>query len=169
MRPAMGRAVLIGLLWLLFVGSSGAAPSTDLYGGAPPAHPGVDAFYRYMALLGQKRYEEAFQYRADVRREAFLQQARAEWQDYRTLFSRTGFSFLGWDVRAVDYSEDAGGNAYIRLIQIFRLRKGDRLILRHTGFLYRVTFRNQQISTIDPYRGEFLREEQRPFPTAEQR
>ncbi len=164
MRPAMGCVMLMGLLWLLVVGSSGAAPSTDLYEGPPPAHPGVDTFYRYMALLGQKRFEEAFQYRAGVRREPFLRQARAEWQDYRTLYARAGFTFLGWNVRAVDYSDDGGGNAYIRLIQIFRLRKGDLLILRHTGFLYRVTFRNQQIFTIDPYRGEFLREEQRPFP-----
>lgn len=169
MRRAMGRVMLVGLLWLLFAGSPGAAPSTDLYDGTPPAHPGVDAFYRYMALLGQKRYEEAFQYRARVGREAFLEEARAEWQDYQTLFAHRGLTFLGWDVRAVDYSEDAGGNAYIRLIQIFRLRKGDRLILRHAGFLYRVTFSNQKIYTLDPYRGEFLREEERPFPAAEHR
>lgn len=88
---------------------------------------------------------------------------RAEWQDYRTLYARARFTFLGWDGRAVDYSDDVGGNAYIRLIQIFRLRKGDQLILRHTGFLYRVTFHNRKIFTVDPYRGEFLREEQRPW------
>jgi hypothetical protein len=55
------------------------------------------------------------------------------------------------------------------MIQIFRLRKEDRLVLRHVGFLFRVTFSNQKIYTVDPYRGEVLREEQRPLPTAEGR
>ena len=160
----MGRVILTGLVWLLVAGGSGAEP---LYEGPPPAHPSVDGFYRYMALLGQHRLEEAFQYRVGVTRQAFLRQARAEWQNYRELFERAGFTFLGWNVRALDFSEDVGGNTYIRMIQIFHLQKGDRLVLRHVGFLFRVTFSNQKIYTVDPYRGEVLRDERRPLPVGE--
>lgn len=166
MRRVMGRVILTGLVWLLVAGGSGAEP---LYEGPPPAHLNVDGFYRYMALLGQHRLDEAFQYRVGVTRQAFLRQARAEWQDYRELFERAGFTFLGWNVRALDFSEDVGRNTYIRMIQIFRLRKGDRHVLRHVGFLFRVTFSNQKIYTLDPYRGEVLRDERRPLPTAEGR
>ncbi len=169
MRRTIVRLILTGLVWLLVAGGSGAEPPSPLYEGPPPANRDVDNFYRYMALLGQHWFIEAFQYLVGVTRETFLQQARAEWQDYRNLFERAGVTFLGWKVRAVDYSEDVGGNAYIRMIQIFRLQKEDRLVLRHVGFLYRVTFSNQKIYTLDPYRGEVLREERRPLPAGEAR
>ncbi|MFQ5961144.1 MAG: hypothetical protein ACE5MG_07090, partial [Candidatus Methylomirabilales bacterium] len=150
MRRPIRRLILPGLVWLLVAGNSGAEPPAPLYDGPPPAHRDVDTFYRYMALLGQHRFSEAFQYRVGVTRETFLQQARAEWQDYSNLFERAGFTFLGWKVRALDYSEDVGGNVYIRMIQIFRLQKENRLVLRHVGFLFRVTFSNQKIYTLDP-------------------
>ncbi len=169
MRRTIGRLILTGLVWLLVAGNSAAEPPMPLYEGPPPANRDVDNFYRYMALLGQHRFREAFQYRVGVPRETFLQQARTEWQDYGDLFERAGFTFLRWKVRAVDYSEDVGGNAYIRMIQIFRLQKEDRLVLRHVGFLYRVTFSNQKIYTLDPYRGEVLREERRPLPAGKAR
>ncbi|MFQ5882457.1 MAG: hypothetical protein ACE5I9_08290 [Candidatus Methylomirabilales bacterium] len=165
----MRRLIVVGLFCFLLAGESLAQLATPLYEGSPSPHPGVTAFYTYMGLLGRHRFEEAFRYRVGVAREEFLQRVQDEWQDYEDLFARAGFTFLGWDVRAVDYWEDVGGNTYIRMIQTFRLRKGENLLLRHAGFLFRVTFRGNSIYTIDPIRGQILREEERPFPAGEGR
>ncbi|GIX49780.1 MAG: hypothetical protein KatS3mg131_3991 [Candidatus Tectimicrobiota bacterium] len=120
-----------------------------------------------MNLLGEGRFAEAYAYRAGISREAFLQQARREWEDYTRLFGQAGLRFLGWRVRVVDYTADVGGNLYLRMVQTFRLQAGKQLLLRHAGFLCRVTLQHTRIVTLDIIRGQILGEETRPWPSQE--
>ncbi len=152
------RQVWIGLV-LVCALVPFAHAETPLYAGGPVPHPAADAFYTYMSLMGRHRFAEAYRYRAGISRQAFLRQAQREWAHYTTLFAQAGLTFRGWRVRAVDYTEDVRGNLYIRLVQSFRLQRGDRLLLRHAGFLVRVTFQRTRIVTIDIIRGQILGEE----------
>ncbi len=147
--------VLMAVMFLPIQGRERHAP----YIGGPVDNPRAHTFLTYMARMGQRDFGGAWKLRYGIARREFLIRSEREWNEYHTAFRQSGFTFSGWRIRVLDIEEDAGGNLYVGVDQIFVLEHAGRRLFRHAGILFRVTFVQDRIHTIDPIRGLFTRDD----------